>query len=241
MCMIFKESVWSFLWGKVVSVLGLLGIVQTIASLLEPSYVITIANVVRIDYRVWFVLTILLATGVILRVLYVANKYKCLLEVEDSIVIVYSESYYPACRQEQDNSEEIIRVGIRVIGREAAENLEVFPSLFYPVPRIKQYKYRRTNRFALSPMFPDMLLRPVNPGRNPTCFVNLLKHKLGTREVAFCYRDCPTEYMSLNIGKYELDVTARDKNKQFGFRMLLVSFDISNNLIVEAVKKENEV
>jgi hypothetical protein len=234
---VFRESVWSFLWGKVVSVLGILGTAQTIISLFEPNYVITIANVVKIDYRVWFVFTIVLAIVVILRVLHTANQYKHLLEAEDSIRIVYSEKYYPACRQKQNNNEEVIRVGVRVIGRNAVENLEVFPSLLSRISKGKKYKRRMINRFALSSMFPDMLLRPVNPGATPTCFVNLLRHKLGTSEVAFCYRDSPTEYMSLNAGKYELDVRARCQSNQYGFRTLFISFDTQGNLTVKPAKE----
>jgi hypothetical protein len=178
----------------------------------------------------------LLATGIILRVLHTANQYKRLCEVEDKIGIVYSERYYPACRQEQGNGEEVIRVGVRVIGRDAVENLEVFPSLLSRISKVKQYKRRRISRFALSSMFPDMLLRPVNPGMTPTCFVNLFRHKLGTCEVAFCYRDCPAEYMSLNVGKYELDVRARGRSSQYGFRTLLVSCDAQGNLTVRPAK-----
>lgn len=230
----FKESVWDFLLGKVVSVLGILGTAQTLISLFKPDYVITITNTVRIDYRIWFVFTLLLLVGIILRVLHTANHYKRLSEVKDKIGIVYNEKYYPACRQER-GKEEVIRVGIRVIGKVAVENLEVFPSHLELISKIKN-KRRKINRFALSPMHPDMLSRPVNPGTIPTCFVDLLRHKLGTRKVAFCYRDYPNEYLSLSVGKYELNISARGRSNQHGFKTLFISLDTQNVLTVKPAK-----
>lgn len=233
---IFRESVWDFFWGKVASVLGIVGTAQTIISLSNPDYVISVVGL-RIDYRAWFILTLLLAIGIILRVLSVASGYKHSLEAEDKIGIVYHEKYNPACRQVQ-NSDEIVRVGVRVIGKSAVENIEVFPKHLYYKSGVK-LKKRTINRFPLKPMISNMLSRPINPGIPTTCFVDLLKHNLGTREVSFCYNGCPDEYIILKARNYELEIEARGGGNQHGYKTLLLSFDAENALKVETVKGDN--
>jgi len=233
---IFQESVWSFLLGKVVSVLGVVGTVQTVISLFNPAYVISVVGI-KIDYIVWFILTLLLLVGIILRVLQVASGYKHSLEAKDKISIIYNEKYHLACRQEHD-AIEVIRLGIRVIGKSAVENVEVFPKHLYYRSRAKSKK-RRINRFALKPMISTMLSRPINPGIPSTCFVDLLKHKMGTRELCFCYDGLPDEYLSYNAKNYELEVEARGGGNQHGYKILFLSFNEKNGLMVNTAKGDD--
>lgn len=204
MLRIFKESVWDFFWGKVVSVLGIIGIAQTVLSLRDRDYVITVANT-DIDYRVWFVFTLALLVAIILRVLYVADKYKSQSESIVKVRIVYNEKNYPACRKTEGDVE-TIRIGYRVIGKQPIENPVVLPSNLFRIDTSVQYTKIPVTQFPLRAM---TRINSVQPGLTPSYWVNVFTHKVGSREIEMCYDNYSEEPLLLSPGCYQLGLIAR--------------------------------
>lgn len=230
MLSLFKEFIWDYFWGKVLSVLGAIETLWAVAVLASPEATSIMPDVLRFDTRIWFGITILFLISLNILILRGANKYKKQLEAEESIDIVYNEKRYLPCRRLQKN-EEVVRVGIRVIGSKAVENIEVFPSLLTHIKKPKN-KLIKINKLALNPMFPNMLSKPINPGATPTCFVNIFRHKIDSPDISFCYESYPTELVHLSKGKYELDIRARGRHKQYGLETLLIKVDNKNSIRV---------
>ena len=229
---IFKESVWKYLLGKVFSVIGLVGFAQTVVSLFNPDYVITVAGV-KIDYRAWVVLTLLLAIGIVLRVLRVADRYKALSERVDNIRIVYNESNYSTCREPKENRE-IIRVGYRVIGKQMIEDPIVLASSMFRVDSVgKSTKIP----IVSTPLSAMVEMSNVHPGFTPSYWVGVFERILGTPIIELCYRSYQSQPICLSVGRYELNLVAQGTPSRGNFAKLIITIkeDCTLDLAIEGV------
>lgn len=231
---IFKEAIWDYLLGRLLTVLGTVETVWAIVVLAKPEY--GNALLPNIDNRVWYGIALAFMLAVSVRMLKVASDYKKRIESPDNIRFVYNEKRYKPCKQIRDRgSKEIYRVGIRVIGHEPIESLIVIPDQLI---RIDDGSYQAipTSQIKLHPMIDN--IETIYRGLTPAYYVDVFSHVKGRSSINICYDQHIEGDISLKNGQYSLPLIARAKPKTSHMGFLLITMK-DGNTSVEMRKRDN--
>lgn len=221
---LFKEGIWDYLLGKVLTVLGVMETVWTVVVLGKPEYGELLPT--SIDNRVWYGIALVFMFAAFLRMLKVASNYKRQMESPDNIRLVYNEKRYKACKEIRDRgAKEIYRVGIRVIGNEAVESLIVVPD---ELRRVDDESYKRIpiNQIKLHPMVDNNGI--VYRGRTPAYYVDVFSHIKGSSRINMCYDKHIEGYIHLPDGEYELYLITRAKPRTNHMGTMIITMNDGN-------------
>ena len=208
---IFKEAVWDYSLGKVLTVLGTVQTVWAIVVLAKPEY----GNIIlpSIDNRVWYAIALAFVVAAFLRVLKVASDYKKQLEPLDNIRFVCDEERYKPCKEVQMSEYgevEVYRVGVCVIGNGVVESLIIIPDMLERVDD-NSHKITQVSQIKLHPMMGSP--EPIYGGPIPSYYVDVFTHVSRTVAIFMCYDNNKEEPIVLPNGRYKLTLIARAKPK----------------------------
>lgn len=232
---LFKESVWDYLIGKVLTVLGTLGTLWAIVVLVKPEYERILP--VGIDNRVWYGVALVFMFAILLRTLKVAASYKKRIELTDNIRLVYDERRYKACKQVkrwEGRDIELYRVGIRVIGSEPVESLVVIPGGLRRV-NDESYKEIAMSEVKLHPMTEN--IETIYGGLTSGYYVDVFQHEVGYQQIDISYDQHSEKYIRLENGQYELTLIAKGKPRTSHLGTMVITMK-DGHVSVEIKKKD---
>ena len=216
-------------------VVTILGTIDTIGSRISPSYRPPLISEVLPDWwtwQEWVIIILFIALFATLETAY--RKIRELTPKNIGIGLVFNETRPDYKRINKD--EETYIVGFSAIGGKI-EDPEVFVhSLFEnkPLPRIGI----DIPRMRLAPTI-NYQTTTVSPGVTPTYFVNVFKHKVGQKEIEFCFFNYASEPIKLPRGECQLVLRARGSNlTEEGIIRLLLKLDEHGNLKVSRRREE---
>lgn len=223
---LFKEYIWDFVWGKVLSVIGSFTTIWSIVLLFSPSIYNEVPPSIRIDSRIWYGLAIAFLIFVCIRVLYKSSQYREQAEGKDNIQIIYSERRHIECRQ-TESGVETIRVGYRVREMEDIEAPVVLPSTLFKISR--QLKYTKIP-IVSTPLSPMVKTAKVHHGLPPEYWIDVFRHIIGSSEIEMCYDNFQFPKIPLSSGRYELTLIARGTPSREDKKILTIFVSRNNSL-----------
>jgi hypothetical protein len=159
-----------------------------------------------------------------------ANQYKVKFEGEDNIRIVYNDKRYSSCREINGDDIETFRVGFRVIGKKPVRNPTVTPVTFHEVVRPDYY----IKHGILSSPFSQLVqTAEVYPGLTPSCWFNILKHRLNSNFIELCYEGIKLRGIKVRPGQYRLNLVGRGSDSNNNNVTLIISVDDDLNINVD--------
>lgn len=217
--------------------LTILGIIDTVVPRINPNYRPAIVGEILPDWWTWQVWVIAILIVALIATLETAyRKMKELTRRNIGIGLAFNETRPDYKRI--NKGEETYIVGLRAIGGKI-EDPEVFvhslfehkplPTIGIDIPRIR-----------LAPTI-NYQTTTVNPGITPTYFVNVFKHKVGQKEIEFCFFNYASEPIQLGwgCGEYQLILRARGSNlNEEGIIRLLLKLDEHGKLEVSRIREE---
>jgi hypothetical protein len=196
--------------GKAVSVLNVVGIVQTTATAFSPKYAdsMAITNYLHLGVRFWFIFTILCFVGLFILTLQGANRYKKQLERRDNIEIVYDEHRHRTCKV-IESGEQVFSVGFLALNGPPINDPIIFPS---QLVRCASNRRGHTENIPIDPLplTPIGVKRStVAPSAIPSLWYNVFRHKEGSLDIQFCYDSVNSQPVLLPPGTYILTLVAQ--------------------------------
>ncbi|MFC2010322.1 hypothetical protein ACFLUL_01920 [Chloroflexota bacterium] len=230
---LFKESIWGYLLGKVLTVLGTIETIWAVTVLAKPE--LGDALPASIDNRIWYGIALGFMFVAFMRMLKVASDYKKRTETTDTIRLVYNPKRYKACSEHNESEDKVIyRVGIRVIGNEAIEELIVIPTELCRIDN-DSYKPLPIEQLPLHPMQENtsVILR----GLTPSYYVDVISHIVGSQQINICHNRYESEPIYLENGIYVLILSARAKPRTIHTRTMKITM-LDGNIDIEVEQRD---